>query len=258
MFGDQKITDLTKQRCCEAARSTHCSVDIFGLFIIRERRSNLKQYWVLFTCFASRGVHIEVTCTMETDSFIQALRRFMARRGKVGSIRSDNETNFVGTANKLRKTLVKMNRGQIRDYILQNGTDWITCYKNPPGASHMDGVWECHIRSARSILAALLKTHAHSLNEEGLRTIVAETEAITYSRPLTVKSLSDINSEIPLSPSNLLNMKSDVNMLPQECSIDQTCTHVDDGDECNILLGNFGPVEKKNSFRVSKRDKSGI
>ena len=195
---------------------------------------------------------------METDSFIQALRRFMARRGKVRSIRSDNGTNFVGTDNELRKALKEMNQDQIRNYLLQNGTDWITWYKNPPGASHMGGVWECHIQSARSILAALLKTHAHSLNEEGLRTIVAETEAIIYSRPLTVKSLSDINSEIPLSPSNLLTMKSDVNMPPQKCSIDQTCTHVDDGDECSILLGNFGPVDKKNSFRVSKHDKSGI
>ena len=32
----------------------------------------------LFTCFASRAVHIELTCTMETDSFIQDLCRFMA------------------------------------------------------------------------------------------------------------------------------------------------------------------------------------
>ena len=71
---------------------------------------------------------------METDSFIQALRRFMARRGKVRSIRSDNGTNFVGTDNKLRKALKEMNQDQIRNYLLQNGTDWITWYKNPPGA----------------------------------------------------------------------------------------------------------------------------
>ena len=81
-FGDQKMSDLPKERCCEAAPFTHCGVDMFGPFIVRERRSNLKRYCALFTCFASRAVHIEVTCTMETDSFIQALRRFMARRGK--------------------------------------------------------------------------------------------------------------------------------------------------------------------------------
>ena len=42
---------------------------------------------------------------METDSFIQALHRFMARRGK---IRSDNGTNLVGTDNELRKALEEM------------------------------------------------------------------------------------------------------------------------------------------------------
>ena len=78
----------------------------------------------------------------------------------------------------------------------------------------MDGVWERQIRRARNILATLLKTHGRSLNGEGLRTLVAETEAIINSRPLTVESLSDVNSEIPLSPSNLLTMKSDVIMPP--------------------------------------------
>ena len=54
----------------------------------------------------------------------------------------------------------------------------------------------------------------HSLNDEGLRKLVAETEAIINLGPLTVESLSDINSEIPFSPRNLLTMKSDVIMPP--------------------------------------------
>ena len=77
----------------------------------------------------------------------------------------------------------------------------------------MSGVWERQIRRAR-FLATLLKTHGHSLNGEGLRTLAAETETIINSRSLTVESLSDVNSEIPLSPSHLLTMKSDVIMTP--------------------------------------------
>ena len=41
-FCDQKMSDLPKERCCEVASFTHCGVDMFGPFIIRERRSNLK------------------------------------------------------------------------------------------------------------------------------------------------------------------------------------------------------------------------
>ena len=71
----------------------------------------------------------------------------------------------------------------------------------------MGGVWERQIRSARYILATLVKTHGHSLNDEELITLMAETEAIINSRSLTVESLSDVNSE---------TMKGDVIMPPPE------------------------------------------
>ena len=30
-FGDQKMTDLPKERCCEAAPVTHCGVDVWAI-----------------------------------------------------------------------------------------------------------------------------------------------------------------------------------------------------------------------------------
>ena len=87
---------------------------MFRSFTIRERGSSLKRYSALFTRFASRAAHIEVTCAMETDSFIQALRRFMARRGKVRSINSDNWATSVGNDSKLRKAVEEVNQAQIR------------------------------------------------------------------------------------------------------------------------------------------------
>ena len=69
---------------------THCGVDMFGPFYIKQRQNTLKLYGVLFTCLVSRAVHIETTKTMDTDSFILAPRRFIARRGNVRSIRCDN------------------------------------------------------------------------------------------------------------------------------------------------------------------------
>ena len=78
----------------------------------------------------------------------------------------------------------------------------------------MGGVWERQIRSARNILSSLLKTHGRSLNDEALSTLMAEVEAVMNSRPLTVELLSDGNSLNPISPSNLLTMKSKVVMPP--------------------------------------------
>ena len=78
----------------------------------------------------------------------------------------------------------------------------------------MGGIWECQIHSAQAIYEGLLKTHVSSLNDENLRALTTETEAIINLRPLTVETLSDVNSEMPLSPSHLPTMKTDVILPP--------------------------------------------
>ena len=60
------MSDLPKDRCCEAVLCTHCGLVMFGPVTIREGRSNSMQYCALFTCSASTAVHIEGTCTIET------------------------------------------------------------------------------------------------------------------------------------------------------------------------------------------------
>ena len=48
------------------------------------------------------------------------------------------------------------------------------------------GVWEHQIQSARIIVEGCLKTQSQSLNDESLRTLMAQIEIIINSRPLTV------------------------------------------------------------------------
>ena len=95
-FGYKKVPDLPKYRCTEAPSLTHYGVDMFGPFVILERRSDYKQYCALFTCFACRDVHTGDSNAMDTGYFIQALKRFVARRGTVQSVRPNNGSNFVG------------------------------------------------------------------------------------------------------------------------------------------------------------------
>ena len=76
---------------------------IFGPFILNQREHVVKRYGAMFTCMASRAVHIEVTFSFDTDSLILALRRLTARRGNVRSIYSNNGTNFIGAERELRK-----------------------------------------------------------------------------------------------------------------------------------------------------------
>ncbi len=63
------------------------------------------------------------------------------------------------------------------------------------------------------MLNALLLNVGTQLNDECLRTLLAEVSAIVNSRPLSVENLDD-ESLMPLSPIQLLTMKSKVLMSP--------------------------------------------
>ena len=99
-------------------------------------------------------------------------------------------------------------------FLEENGGDCMVWKRNPPHASNMGGVCKQQI-SACWILNSLLKTHRthrSNLTEESLQTLVGKAEAIVNSRPLTTEVMNDATGLAPLSPINLLTMKSRVVM----------------------------------------------
>ena len=68
----QKMSDLPEDRILQSAPFTYCGLDLFGPFQVKERRSLVKRYGVIYTCLNSRSVHIESANSMETDSFIMS------------------------------------------------------------------------------------------------------------------------------------------------------------------------------------------
>ena len=106
-MGFQKMADLPVERCTKGSSFTYCGVDMFDPYLIKERKSQLKTYGALLTCFSYRVIHIELTNALDTNSFILALRRFMAKRYAVKSIWSHNETNFVEQGMHCSKDLRK-------------------------------------------------------------------------------------------------------------------------------------------------------
>ena len=71
----------------------------------RSNQATVKLYIVRFTCLSTRALHLEIAGDLSTDSFILSLRQFLARRGTVKVIRSDNGTNFVGASTVLKRSI---------------------------------------------------------------------------------------------------------------------------------------------------------
>jgi len=211
---EQKMAPLPTDRTQDTPPFTYSAVDYFGPFCIKEGRKELKRYGVLFTCMNSRAIHLEAANSLTTDSFINALRRFTSVRGPVRQLRSDRGTNFVGAKGELDKALAEMDHSYVQEFLLGQDCDYVTFEMNIPNASHMGGVWERQIRSVRAVLSKLLLQCGSQLNDESFRTLLSEVMAIVNSRPLTVENLNDPTSPLPLTPNQLLTMKSRVALPP--------------------------------------------
>jgi hypothetical protein len=205
---DQKMADLPSDRLEPTPPFTCTGVDFFGPFLIKEGRKEIKRYGVIFTCLVSRAIHLETANTLETDSFLNSLQRFISRRGPVQEIRCDNGTNFVGAERQLRDAVKELDQTIIQNRLLHHNIKWKF---NPPAASHMGGIWERQIRSVRKVLSSLFRDHGTRLNDECFRTLLCEVEAIINSRPLTTMS-NDIDDYEPLTPNHILTLKP--SMLP--------------------------------------------
>ena len=211
---EQKMADLPEDRLEPSPPFSYCGVDFFGPWYVKEGRQELKRYGVLSTCVASRAVLLEVCHTMETDSFLNALRRFVCRRGPIRQLRADQGSNFIGVRRELREALAEMDQNKVKTELLKMNCDWIEFNFNAPAASHMGGVWERQIKTVRSVLSALLKKNGTQLNDEALRTFMCEAEAVINSRPLTTDTITSPVSPEALTPNHLLTMKTKVILPP--------------------------------------------
>ena len=126
------MADLPEDQVQSAPPFSYCAVDYFGPWYIKKGRRQLKRYGVLFTCLASRAVHLEVANSLTTDSFMNAYRRFVGRRGPVRQIRSDQGTNFVGARNELQQALFEMDHEKLRTQLLKRNCDWVEYKMNFP------------------------------------------------------------------------------------------------------------------------------
>nr|XP_021329205.1 uncharacterized protein LOC110439111 [Danio rerio] len=207
--GEQKMANLPEDRLLpHQPPFTNTGVDFFGPFEVKRGRVTLKRYGVMFTCLTLRAVHIEVADSLDTDSCINAIRRFICRRGQVTIMRSDNGTNFVAAERELREAIQQLDNYKIERALQPKGIKWIF---NSPAASHQGGIWERQIRTARRILNSLLKEQ--TVNDDCLQTIMCEVESIINGRPLTSVS-DDANDVEPLTPNHLLLLKSQPIMAP--------------------------------------------
>lgn len=195
--------NLPTERITPSSPFTVVGVDYAGPFMVKDRKGRgykvSKVYIGLFICFSTKAIHLELISSLSSESFIQALYRFVSRRGKPTKIFSDNGTNFVGAQHELKIFLnSNIANEQITNFATSECIDWQFI---PPCSPHFGGLWEAGVKSSKYHLKRVLSDTP--LLFEELSTICAQIEAILNSRPICPIS-SDPNDLHPLTPAHFL------------------------------------------------------
>lgn len=208
----QIMADLPRDRL-ESNQKVFSNVglDCFGPLQVSRGRGKAieKRYGVIFSCLNSRAVHIEISHSLDTDSFLSAFSRFIARRGPVKIIRSDNGTNFTSGQKELKDALNIWN-SHSAPWMSQRNIKWKF---QPPASSHFGGIWEREIRTIRQVFGGLTRNQQLKMTDERLNTLMCEIENILNNRPISEMS-DDPNDLEPLTPNHLLLLNTGVTFPP--------------------------------------------
>ncbi|XP_011858320.1 PREDICTED: uncharacterized protein LOC105555888 [Vollenhovia emeryi] len=178
---------LPRERVKDAGVFQIVGIDYVGPLFLKEAQ---KTWICLYTCAVYRAIHLELTTSLSTEAFLQALRRFIARRGRPSVIYTDNGTNFVGARNLLHR----IDWEKVQRYSSAQRIEWRL---NPPTAAWWGGWWERLVKIVKDILRRTLKRAC--LSYEEMSTILCDCEAIVNSRPLTYLA-EDPTQPVPLTP----------------------------------------------------------
>ena len=149
-------------------------VDFLGPLLIQEETGGplIKRWVSLFTCAATRAVHLEVAQDCSAEEFLNCFRIFVATRGAPKQMISDNARNFEVTSKLLKKPMMVFNA--------ENGVNWRFITECSPW---MGGFWE---RMVQSVKKALKKSMDRAVvSTRALQVVLKEVEATLNRRPLT-------------------------------------------------------------------------
>uniref|UniRef100_A0A1B0CRK0 Integrase catalytic domain-containing protein n=1 Tax=Lutzomyia longipalpis TaxID=7200 RepID=A0A1B0CRK0_LUTLO len=179
-----------------------CGMDFFGPLEVKVGRRIEKRWGVIFTCMATRAVHLEIVHSMTTNSAIMAIRRMENIWGPITDIFCDNGTNLRGADNEFRRLFESLDKDEIQDYLSEKRVQF---HFSPPATPHMGGVWERLIRSVKTVLKEVMKSQ-HPSDEE-LRTYFTEVQCILNNRPLTYVA-TEPEDDTALTPNLILLRRS--------------------------------------------------
>lgn len=142
---------------------------------------------------------MDLVSDLTADAFIACFKRFVAKRGKVSDLYSDNGKNFVSASKQLRKDYLKLMKDpEVQSHLAHDGT---VHHFNPPLSPAFGGLWEAGVKSIKYHLKRLIGRNTFTYEE--MTTLLYQIEACLNSRPLCPVS-DDVIDVSYLTPGHFL------------------------------------------------------
>ncbi|KAK6750874.1 hypothetical protein RB195_002690 [Necator americanus] len=184
-----EMPSLPPERVNRSRPFQKVGLDYLGPLYYRDQLHSQAKIWIcLFTCMATRAVHLELVHNNTAFEFLLAFRRFIARRGTPDLIISDNATTFRSANDSLQSTIY--NRKAIEKISTQLANRKIEWRFITPLSPWKGGFYERLVGLFKSAFKKAIKHTLLPLSQ--FQTLVAEIEAVLNSRPLL--SISDTSS----------------------------------------------------------------
>ena len=199
------MADLPPARVQVSSPFHVTGLDYFGPLELKEsQRKNARSYkaWgLIFVCFATKAVHIELVTSLTTENFLSTIERFCNRRGLPSEIHSDCQKTFIGASKELKevqKWLIENNESIFSSLASKQVKFVFNC----PKAPSMGGLWESAVGSFKKLMYRSIGTSKFTFEE--FSTIFSRIEAVLNSRPLTFLSTTPDDGVDYLSPGHFL------------------------------------------------------
>lgn len=178
------MANLHEDRVSWGSVFKNTAMDFFGPFYLA---GGAKGYGLLFTCLATRAMHIEATSKISVPEWGRALERFIARRGAPRTITCDRASTFLSGAKQVSRVVLKELTDEFGSELakqLREKHD-IAFRFTPVGSPHFNGAAERLIREVKGYLLRAGASVSH-FSRSAFTTFLARAEGVLNQRPLAV------------------------------------------------------------------------
>ncbi len=177
-LGEQRMAPLPDHRMGQTPPFWLTVVDLFGPLLISglvNKRSTGKVWGVIFVCTSTSLAHMEIGETYSTESFLMAVRRFMALHRVPKRFQSDQGTQLVAAS----KQMATWDWSAVHETVEKGGAER---HVVPTSGQHYNGQAERLIILLKRCLESTIANCQFSLGEVG--TVVVEAIQMVNSRPI--------------------------------------------------------------------------